>query len=89
MKRYSVHFIDRQNYVFACEEILSFSDADAIIEIQERPVPGFCKSFEIWRLDTLIFRGSIMNRRMPALVPFKSFGSRSQRPSTPALADPS
>ena len=49
MNNYSAHFFDRQNFVFALEELLSLNDAEAIVEIRERSLPRYCAGFELWR----------------------------------------
>ncbi|HEX4507526.1 MAG TPA: hypothetical protein VH722_17490 [Alphaproteobacteria bacterium] len=64
MKNYSVHFIDRRNFVFALEELLSFNDGEAILEIKERRLPPYCAGFEVWRGEHLVYRGAM--RPQPA-----------------------
>lgn len=59
MNNYCVHFIDRKNFVFALEELLSFNDAEAIVEIRERVLPPYCAGFELWRGERLVFRGAM------------------------------
>jgi hypothetical protein len=65
MYNYRVHFIDRKNFVFALEELLSFNDAEAIVEIRERSLPPYCAGFEVWRGERLVYRGA-MKPRTPA-----------------------
>jgi len=65
MNNYCVHFIDRKNFVFALEELLSFSDAEAIVEIREHALPPYCAGFELWRGERLVFRGA-MRPSIPA-----------------------
>jgi len=57
MNDYSVHFFDRKNFVFALEQLLSFSDAEAITEIREQQLPPYCAGFELWRGERLVYRG--------------------------------
>ena len=57
MNNYSVHFFDRKNFVFALEEVLGFSDAEAIMEIREQQLPPYCAGFELWRGERLVYRG--------------------------------
>jgi hypothetical protein len=59
MNDYYVHFIDRKNFVFALEELLSFNDAEAILEIRERRLPPYCAGFELWRGERLVYRGVV------------------------------
>ena len=65
MKTYSVHFIDRANFVFALEELLSFNDGEAVLEIRERLLPPYCAAFELWRGEHLVYRGMV-RRPIPA-----------------------
>jgi len=59
MNNYSAHFFDRKNFVFALEELLSFNDAEAIMEIRERTLPPYCAGFELWRGERLVYRGTV------------------------------
>jgi len=59
MNSYSAHFFDRKNFVFALEDLLSFNDAEAIVEIRERRLPPYCAGFELWRGERLVYRGTM------------------------------
>jgi len=56
---YSVHFIDRKNFVFALEELPSLNDVEAIQDICEHRLPAYCAGFELWRGERLVYRAAL------------------------------
>jgi hypothetical protein len=64
MNHYSVHFVDRGNYVFALEQLDSSDDPGAIAKATSRPLPPFGAGFEVWRDERLIYRAVTRRRRL-------------------------
>ena len=63
MGKYSLHFIDRRDFVFALEQVESNTDVGAIAEARKRPQPTYAAGFEVWRDDRLIFRAVLCPQR--------------------------
>jgi hypothetical protein len=63
MNKYSLHFIDRNDFVFALDQIESTTDSGAIVTARARPQPTFAAGFEVWREERLIYRAVLCPRR--------------------------
>ena len=57
MNNYSVHFIDRRNFVFALEQVECGTDAGVIVKAREHKLPPYAAGFEVWREERLVYRG--------------------------------
>ena len=63
MGKYSLHFIDRRDFVFALEQVESNTDVGAIAKARQQPQPTYAAGFEVWREDRLIYRAVRCPRR--------------------------
>jgi hypothetical protein len=59
MNNYSVHFIDRRNFVFALKQVESSTDAAVIAKAREDKLPPYAAGFEVWREERLVYRGAL------------------------------
>jgi len=59
MNNYSVHFIDRRNFVFALEQVKCSTDAGVIARVRDHKLPPYAAGFEIWREERLVYRGAL------------------------------
>ena len=59
LNSYSVHFIDRRNFVFALEQVASSTDAGVIAKARELKLPPYAAGFKVWLEERLVYRGAL------------------------------
>jgi hypothetical protein len=59
LNSYSVHFIDRRNFVFALKQVKCSTDAGVILKAREHKLPPYAAGIEVWREERLVYRGAL------------------------------